>query len=228
MEDEDGEKRARFFEDKKRERERQLEERKKHLDGSDSEGDGGGVSEGEQTQVGAYHSLTLLGTTTCTSPSQTKGTPETKHISSELNKKELNNSTKSPLKNANIKQTDSSEPQVNTINRSGSLTGDNDDIELDFLSDEEDSLVDITHMQENSLDACFNVGVDGGLPAKADQSANQEENPVDSTLSVTQEKNQIEPKVEPGTEEVIVKEEPGTQSQVITAEFYRKFVQTST
>ena len=33
MEDEDGEKRAKFFEDKKRERERQLKERKKRLDG---------------------------------------------------------------------------------------------------------------------------------------------------------------------------------------------------
>jgi hypothetical protein len=38
MEDKDGEKRARFFEDKKRERERQLKERKKRLDGSESEG----------------------------------------------------------------------------------------------------------------------------------------------------------------------------------------------
>jgi hypothetical protein len=53
MEDEDGEKRAKFFEDKKRERERQLKERKKRLDGSDSEGEGdeGSVKEGEQTQM---------------------------------------------------------------------------------------------------------------------------------------------------------------------------------
>jgi hypothetical protein len=48
MEDEDGEKRARFFDDKKRERERQLKERKKRLDGNDSEGEGSSVSEGEQ------------------------------------------------------------------------------------------------------------------------------------------------------------------------------------
>jgi hypothetical protein len=33
MDDKDGGKRARFFEDKKRERERQLKERKKRLDG---------------------------------------------------------------------------------------------------------------------------------------------------------------------------------------------------
>ena len=66
MEDEDGDKRAKFFEDKKRERERerQLKERKKRLDGSNSEGDEGSVKEGEQTQMGAYNSLTLLGTTT--------------------------------------------------------------------------------------------------------------------------------------------------------------------
>jgi hypothetical protein len=119
MEDKDGEKRARFFEDKKRERERQLKERKKCLDGSDSERDEGSVKEGEQIQTGASNSLTLLGTTTCTSPSQTKGTPETEEISIELNKIELNNTTNSPLKNKNIKQIDSSVQQANTINRSG-------------------------------------------------------------------------------------------------------------
>ncbi len=37
MEDEDGEKRARFFEDKKKRRKRQMKERKKRLDESDSE-----------------------------------------------------------------------------------------------------------------------------------------------------------------------------------------------
>ncbi len=77
MDDKNGDKRARFFEDKNRERERQLKERKKRLDGSDSEGDEGGVKEGKHTQMGAYDSLTLLGATTCTTPSQTKGTPET-------------------------------------------------------------------------------------------------------------------------------------------------------
>jgi hypothetical protein len=70
--DEDGEQRARFFEDKKREREKQLKERKKCLDGSDSEGDESSVKEREQIQIGAYDSLTLLGTTTCNSPSQKK------------------------------------------------------------------------------------------------------------------------------------------------------------
>jgi hypothetical protein len=158
-----------------------------------------------------------------------KGTPETEHISSELNKIELNNSTNSTLKNENINPTNSSEPQVNTINRSGTLTDDNDDIEINFgLSDDEDSLLDIAHMQENSLDACFNVGADEGLPARTDQSANQEENPVDSAPVVTQEENLITTKVEPNTEEVIVKVEPGTQSQVITAEFYRAFLKAST
>ncbi len=93
MEDEDGEKRAKFFQDKKRERERQLKEKKKRLDGSDSEGDEGSVKEEEQIQVGAYNTLTLLGTATCTFSSQTKGTPETEEISIELNKIELNNTT---------------------------------------------------------------------------------------------------------------------------------------
>ncbi len=45
----------------------------------------------------------------------------TEHISRELNKIELNNTTNSPLKHEIIKQTDSSEPQVNTINRPSSL-----------------------------------------------------------------------------------------------------------
>jgi hypothetical protein len=70
MEDEDGEKRTKFFEDKKREREKQLKERKKRIDGSDSEGDEGSVKGTEQIQTGAYDSLTLLGTTTCNSPKQ--------------------------------------------------------------------------------------------------------------------------------------------------------------
>ena len=58
MGDEDGDKRQKYFEDRKRERERQLKERKKRLDVSDSEGDEGSVKEGEQTQMGAYDSLT--------------------------------------------------------------------------------------------------------------------------------------------------------------------------
>jgi hypothetical protein len=54
MGDEDGEKRQKYFEDRKRERERQLKERIKRLDGSDSEVDEGDVKEGKQTQMGAY------------------------------------------------------------------------------------------------------------------------------------------------------------------------------
>jgi hypothetical protein len=83
-------------------------------------------------------------------------------------------------------------------------------------------------MQENSLDACFNVGVDGALSTKPDQSANQIDNPVDSAPVDTQEGIPTKLKVEPVTEEVIVKVEPGTQLQVITAEFYREFLKTST
>ena len=223
MEDEDGDKRAKFFEDKKRERERQLKERKKRLDGSDSEGDEGSVKEGEQTQMGAYDSLTLLGTTTCNTPSQTKGTPETELISSELNKIELNKSTNSPLRNENSKTTNPKEPQANKINRSGSLTDDNDDIELDYdLFDEEDSLTNLEHMQENSLDAHFDVGDDKGLPVRTD---NQEENPVSSSAADTQEKDLIVAKTEPTVGETIVKVEPGSRSQVITADFFRRFLE---
>jgi hypothetical protein len=223
MEDEDGEKRAKFFEDKKRERERQMKERKKRLDGSDSEGDEDSVKEGEQTQMGAYNSLTLLGTTTCNSPSQTKGTPETEHISSELNKIELNKSTNSPLRNEDSKLTNSREPQASKTNRSGLLTDDNDDIEIDYdLFDEEDSLTTLEHMQENSLDAHFDVGDDKGVPARTD---NQEENQVDPSSVDTQEKNLIETKTETAAEEVIVKVEPGTRSQVITVDFFRRFLE---
>ncbi len=66
------------------------------------------------------------------------------------------------------------------------------------------------------------------MPARTDQSANQEENPVDPASVATQEKNLITPKVEPDTEEVIVKVKPSTQSQVITAEFFRGFLKAST
>jgi hypothetical protein len=88
----------------------------------------------------AYDSLTLLGTATCTTPSQTKGTTETEHLSSELNKIELNKTTNSPLKNENIKQADSIEQQVSAFNRSSTPADDNDEIDIDLLSDEEDSL----------------------------------------------------------------------------------------
>jgi hypothetical protein len=60
------------FEDNKRERERQLKERKKLLDGSSSEESGDGDSERDETQTGAYDSLTPLGTTTRTSPYKRK------------------------------------------------------------------------------------------------------------------------------------------------------------
>jgi hypothetical protein len=224
MEDEDGDRRARFFEDKKRERERQLKERKKRLDGSDDEGDEGSVKEGEQTQMGAYDSLTLLGTTTCNTPSQTKGTPETELISSELNKIELNKSTNSPLRNESSKVTNLRETKTNTINRSGTLTGDDDEVEIDYFFDEEDSLKNLAqeHMQENSLDAHFSVGTDEGLSTRGD---NQEEILEEPSPVDTQEKELTVPKAEPATEEVIVKVEPGTRSQVITVDFFRRFLQ---
>ncbi len=65
--------------------------------------------------------------------------------------------------------------------RSGLLTND-DYIDLDFTSEhEDDSLEDISHMQENSLTSCFNVGVDETSADKPDQSANQEEAPAETT-----------------------------------------------
>ena len=82
MGDEDGDKRLKYYEDRKRERERQLKEKEKLLNGSYSKVDEGDEKEGKQTQMGAYDTLTLLGTTTCTNPSQTKGTTETEHLSS--------------------------------------------------------------------------------------------------------------------------------------------------
>jgi hypothetical protein len=225
MEYGDGEKTTRFFKDKKKKREKQLKERKKRLDGSDSEEKGDSEDEREQTQTGAYDSLMPLGSTTCTTFTQTKGTPETEQIERELNKIELNKTNTSPQYQENFKKTDSIEPQANTKeDRSGLLTND-DFIELDFFPEQEDdSLEEISHMQANSLTTCFNVGVDEGLSAKPDQSANQEETPVDPTPAVTQEETPTRLKLEPGAEEVVVKEEPGTRSQVITAEFYRKFI----
>jgi hypothetical protein len=82
----------------------------------------------------------------------------------------------------------------------------------------------LEHMQENSLDAFLNVGVDERLPARAD---NQEESPVDSTPVVAQETNKTTPKEEPVTEEIVVKVEAGTQSQVTKAEFFRGFLKAS-
>jgi hypothetical protein len=86
----------------------------------------------------------------------------------------------------------------------------------------------ISHMQANSLFSCFNVGVDGTSSNKPDQSANQEEAPAETTSAATQQETLSEVKLEANTKEVLVKEEPGTRSQVITAEFYRKFIEAST
>jgi hypothetical protein len=166
-----------------------LKERKKRLDGDDSEGKEDSEGGREDTQLGAYDSLTPLGSTSCAPLTQTKGTPETEQIERELNKIELNNTNTSPQYQENFKKTDSIEPQAHTKevtylqDRSGLITND-DFIELDFSSDiEDDSLEDISHMQANSLTSCFNVGVDGvSLSSdKPDQSANQEEASAEAT-----------------------------------------------
>jgi hypothetical protein len=83
-------------------------------------------------------------------------------------------------------------------------------------------------MQANSLTSCFNVGVDGASSDKPDQAANQEEAPAENTSAATQQETLSEVKLEANTEEVLVKKEPGTTSQVITAEFDRKFIEAST
>jgi hypothetical protein len=158
-----------------------LKEKKKRLDGIDSEGSVGCEDEREQIQTGSYDSLTPLGTTTCTLPTQTKGTPETEQIERELNNIELNNTNTSPLKNEYIKRTtDSSELQGDFTNlRSGNLVDYDNEIELDSSSEDEDSLGDISHMEENSLSTCFNVSVNEEFPARPEQSANQAEILVD-------------------------------------------------
>ncbi len=112
--------------------------------------------------------------------------------------------------------------------RSGLLTND-DYIDLDFSSEQEDdSLEDISHMQENSLTSCFNFGVDESSSDKLDQSTNQEEAPAETTLAAAQQETLSEVKLEANAKEVLIKEEPGTGSQVITAEFYLKFIEAST
>jgi hypothetical protein len=90
---EDGEKIATFFEDKKKERRKQMKERKKLIDdgiSSEESGDDGGGR--VETQTGAYDSLTPLGTTTRTSPSQIKRNLEPEQIAIEIDRIELNNS----------------------------------------------------------------------------------------------------------------------------------------
>ncbi len=114
------------------------------------------------------------------------------------------------------------EQQVSAFNRSSTPTDDNGEIDIDLLSDEEDSLTHLEHMQENSLNAHFNVGTDGEEQTRKD---NQEESSVGPATAITQEGNLITLKTEPPTEEVIVKVEPGTRSQVITVEFFRRFLE---
>ncbi len=60
------------------------------------------------------------------------------------------------------------------------------------------------------------------MPARTD---NQEENLVEPSSVDTQEKDPIVAKTEPAAEVVVVKLEPGTQSQVITADFFRRFLE---
>jgi hypothetical protein len=61
------------------------------------------------------------------------------------------------------------------------------------------------------------------------QSTNQEEASAETTLAVAQQETLSEVKLEANAkEEVLIKEEHGTGSQVITAEFYRKFIEAST
>ncbi len=71
MEDGDIEKREAFFKDKKKRRERQLKERKKLLDGSDSEGKENSEDGRKETQQGVYDSFTPLGSTSCAPLTQT-------------------------------------------------------------------------------------------------------------------------------------------------------------
>ncbi len=150
-----------------------MKERKKRLDGSDSEGKEDSEDGREETQLGAYDSLTPLGSTSCAPLTQTKGTPETEQIEREFNKIELNNTTTSPQYQENLKKTDLIEPKVSTKEDRSCLLTNDDYINLDFSSEQEDdSLEDISHMQENSLTSCFNVGVDGTSSDKPDQAVN--------------------------------------------------------
>ena len=220
---EDGEKMATFFEDKKKERERQQKERRKLLDGSSSEGSGDDKGGRDETQTGTYNSLTPLGATTRTSPSQTKGHLEPEQIARELDKIELNHSITShensntSTESTNSKRIDTGELQK-TSRRSPvfcGLTG-IPLVELDYFSSEElDSLGNLTHMQEGSFESCFNVG-------NNDNQTNEEAQP--------EERGELEVglKEEPGAKDVEVKTEPGTQTLVITADIYRKFLEQHT
>ena len=170
---EGGEKMATFFEDKKKERERQLKERKKKklLDGSSSEESGDDKGGRDETQTGAYNSLTPLGTTR-TSPSQIKGSLEPEQIAIEIDRIELNNSNTSRENlnnshgNLNTSQENTNSKRISTGELQGiperspvfsGLTG-IPLVKLDFSSEEEGSLGSIAHMPEESLESCFNVG----------------------------------------------------------------------
>jgi hypothetical protein len=166
---ENREKMATFFEDKKKERERQMKERKKLLDGSSSEESGDDKGGRDETQTGAYNSLTPLGTTTRTSPSQTKGNLEPEQTAIEVNRIELNNSNISH-ENSNTSHENLNTSQENTYSKrisTGELQGTSERspvfcgltgiplVEFDFSSD---SLGSIAHMPEESLESCFIVG----------------------------------------------------------------------
>ncbi len=223
------EKREMFFKNKKKRRERHVKEKKKLLDGSDSEGEEDSEDGREETQAGAYDSLILLGSTSCAPLTQIKGTPETEQIERELNKIELNNTNTSPQYQENLKKADAIEQKGNTKeDRSGLLTNE-DYIDLGFTSEaEDDSLEHISHMQENSLTSCFNIDVDEASAGKSDQSTNQGEATAETTLEAAPQEVLSEVKLEANEKEVLIKEEPGTGLQVITADFYRKIIEAST
>jgi hypothetical protein len=90
-----------------------MKEKNKLIDGSDSEGKKNSEDGREETPLGAYDTLTPLGSTSCAHLTQTKGTPETEQIERELNKIELNNTNTSPLYQEDLKKTVSFEPKEN-------------------------------------------------------------------------------------------------------------------
>jgi hypothetical protein len=218
----EGEKMATFFEDRKKERERQMKERKKQIDGSSSEESGDDGSGRDETRTGAYDSLTPFGTTTRTSPSQIKGNLEPEQIAIEIDRIELNNSNASH-ENLNASQENTNSKRISTGELQGiterspvfsGLTG-IPLVELDFSSEEEGSLGSIAHMPEESLKLRFNVGSNDNQATEEAQSEEQGE--LEGNL-----------KEEPGTRDGKVKTEPGTQALVITADIFRKFLEKNT
>ncbi len=180
---------ATFFEDRKKERERQMKERKKQIDGSSSEESGDDGSGRDETRTGAYDSLTPFGTTTRTSPSQIKGNLEPEQIPIEIDRIELNNSNTSRENlnnshgNLNTSQENTNSKRISTGELQGiperspvfsGLTGISL-VELDFSSEEEGSLGSIAHMPEESLESCFNVGNNDNQATEEAQSEEQGE-----------------------------------------------------